>query len=99
MQDPALWEFVKVCTVGPPHLRLCPDIVRLIIEFAMRTDLLHCQSCDTLLLSLQNSVMLQHETYFHVAEQLVCYQCSKFHNLKRNLTVDEIKELYHSQHI
>jgi len=78
-------ELVKISTVGPAHLRLNEDVLRLIRDFMNETILLVCKHCECILLMERNNQMCMHIEYFtdtHT-DTHVCYDCSKFKNAKK----------------
>lgn len=80
------FEFVKISTIGPLHLRLNEDVLRLIRDFMNETKvLLVCRYCECTLLTENNNDMCIHIEYFTDAntDTHVCYDCSKFKNKKR----------------
>ena len=79
------FEFLKISTIGPKHLRLNDDVLRLIREFMEQSKIiLMCKYCECVLLTEKNNTMFMHIEYFTDTDTdtHVCYDCSKFKNLK-----------------
>lgn len=84
------FEFLKISTIGPQHLRLNEDVLRLIQEFVQEfvqesKVLLICKYCECVLLTEKNNTMLMHIEYFtHTdTDTHVCYNCSRFKDVKK----------------
>jgi hypothetical protein len=79
-------EFIKIATVGPRHLRLNEDVLRLIGAFMQETKIiLICKYCGCELLTEKNNKMFMQIEYFtdNSSDTHFCYDCSKFRNVKR----------------
>ena len=80
------FEFLKISTIGPQHLRLNEDLLRLIQEFMQEPKvLLICTHCECLLLTEKNNTMFMHIEYFtdNDTDKHVCYNCSRFKEVKK----------------
>tara|TARA_Y100000389_G_C17454614_1_gene517230 strand:+ start:591 stop:902 length:312 start_codon:yes stop_codon:yes gene_type:complete len=80
------FEFLKISTIGPQHLRLNEDVLRLIQELMNDEKvLLMCKYCECTLLTEKKNEMCMHIEYFTDTntDTHVCYDCSKFKNVKR----------------
>lgn len=100
------FEFLKISTIGPQHLRLNEDILRLIHEFMQEPKvLLICQKCECVLLTEKNNEMLMHIEYFThsiciqniFTDTHICYNCSKFKDMKKYFgseNLDNLDDLY-----
>lgn len=80
------FEFIKISTIGPPHLRLNEDVLRLIQEFMSEPQiLLVCKNCECTLLTERNNKMCMEIEYFTNidTDTHVCYNCSRFRNAKK----------------
>ena len=83
------FELLKISTIGPSHLRLNEDVLRLIREFMKEPKviipLLMCKHCECLLLTENNNEMVMHIEYFTdtTTDAHICYDCSHFRNVKR----------------
>lgn len=84
------FEFLKISTIGPQHLRLNEDVLRLIHKFMQEPKvLLVCQQCECVLLTEKNNEMFMHIEYFTTlnlsndTKTHICYNCSKFKNMKK----------------
>ena len=87
------FELLKMSTLGPPHLRLNEDVLRLIKYFMDDTIkvLLVCHDCECKLLTEKNSEMIMHIEYFtdNNTDTYICYNCSRFKNTTRYFDLDE----------
>jgi hypothetical protein len=90
MQD-SFWEFVKITTVGPVYLRLNADVLQLINQLAIDV-LVRCHKCTRPLLLDKNGVLHMRDVYFLVEDVYLCYQCSIYNELTRDLTATELEE-------
>ena len=80
------FEFLKISTIGPQHLRLNEDVLRLIHEFIQEPKvLLICQQCECVLLTEKNNEMFMHIEYFtHIdTDTHICYNCSRFKDVEK----------------
>jgi hypothetical protein len=80
------FEFLKISTIGPQHLRLNEDVLRLIHEFMQEPKvLLICQQCECVLLTDKNNEMFMHIEYFthNDTDTHICYNCSRFKDVKK----------------
>lgn len=91
------FEFLKISSIGPQHLRLNEDVLRLIHEFMQEPRvLLICQQCECVLLTEKNNEMFMHIEYFTNidTDTHICYNCSRFKEVKKyfgaeNLDTDD----------
>lgn len=85
------FEFLKISTIGPQHLRLNEDVLRLIHEFIQEPKvLLICQQCECVLLTEKNNEMFMHIEYFthNDTDTHICYNCSRFKDVKKYFCVE-----------
>ena len=92
------FEFLKISTLGPPHLCLNEDVLRLIRDFMKEPKLLVvCKCCACKLLTQQNNQMIMHTEYFTDTntDTHICYDCSRFKNMKKwfDLQIDDLVSL------
>ena len=89
------FELLKISTLGPPHLRLNEDVLRLIKYFMDNTTkvLLVCHCCECKLLTEKNSEMIMHIEYFtdNNTDTHICYNCSRFKNNTKYFDLEEEK--------
>lgn len=74
------FEFLKITTIGPQHLRLNEDVLRLIHDFIHEPNvLLICEQCKCVLLTEENNQMFMHTKYFthNDISKHICYNCSR----------------------
>ena len=87
------FEFLKISTLGPPHLRLNEDVLRLIKDFMNETTkvLLVCHGCECKLITEKNSKMMMHIEYFtdNDTDTHICYNCSRFKNKTRYFDLED----------
>ena len=88
------FEFIKISTIGPERLRLNEDVLRLIREFMTPKVLLVCKYCECTLLMEKNDEICMHIEYFTDTntDTHVCYDCSKFKNVKRYFGSEDLLE-------
>ena len=85
------FEFLKISTIGPQHLRLNEDVLSLILELMQESKvLLICKHCECVLLTEKNNTMFMHVEYFtntdtdtHVCSN--CYRVVGSENLDSDL--------------
>ena len=80
------FEFIKISTIGPPHLRLNEDVLRLIREFMNdEKTMLWCNRCGCTLLTEKNHKLCMKIEYFTDinTETHICYNCSSFRNVQK----------------
>ena len=80
------FEFLKISTKGPQHLRLNEDVLILIRDLMNDPKvLLVCKYCKCKLLTEKNNEMSMHIEYFTdtYTDTHVCYDCSKFKTVKK----------------
>ena len=77
MKDREAWfEFLKITTTGPPHLRLNCDLRQLIHEIGHRDkEILKC-SCGAVLLIEREGKFMQIMKYYLLADAYFCRDCS-----------------------
>lgn len=91
------FEFLKISTIGPQHLRLNEDVLRLIHEFMQKPKvLLICQQCECVLLTEKNNEMFMHIEYFthNDTDTRICYNCSRFKDVKKYFGAENLDDLY-----
>uniref|UniRef100_A0A6C0IXF5 Uncharacterized protein n=1 Tax=viral metagenome TaxID=1070528 RepID=A0A6C0IXF5_9ZZZZ len=89
------FELLKISTIGPQHLRLNEDVLRLIQEFMQEPKvLLICKHCECVLLSEKKNIMFMHIEYFTDIEYIshVCYNCSRFKDVKKYFGAENLDD-------
>lgn len=90
------FELVKISTIGPEHLRLNEDILRLIKEhMKVSKVLLSCRVCGCALLKEMHGVLEMEITYFSDMQTNthVCYNCSRFNGMEKFMSADDANRM------
>lgn len=83
------FELVKISTMGPLHLRLNQDVLRLIQKFMQKPKfILVCNKCNCTLLTERNEELFMKIEYFTDTntDTHTCFDCYKFKGMKKYLS-------------
>lgn len=89
------FELYKICTIGPSHLRLPDDVLRLIKYYVQLDESsLRCHTCNVIVLRYVDNLMSMDLPYFTdmYANTHTCYNCSKYKHLKMYIRPHEIED-------